>query len=76
MATTEVADAATKQRIIVHMNADHHDSVRAFRTTDVNPLQSLILTADTPIRRGLRLQVHVPESQRADGRYQFEPNGF
>lgn len=30
MATPEAQDAAAKQRIIKHMNADHHDSVRYF----------------------------------------------
>lgn len=29
MTAPEAADAAAKQRIIKHMNADHHDSVRA-----------------------------------------------
>jgi len=29
MTSPEAADAAAKQRIIKHMNADHHDSVRA-----------------------------------------------
>lgn len=28
MATAEATDEATKQRIIKHMNAAHHDSVR------------------------------------------------
>ncbi|KNG50265.1 integral membrane protein [Stemphylium lycopersici] len=30
MTTMEAADAATKQRIIKHMNADHHDSIRRY----------------------------------------------
>jgi hypothetical protein len=37
MATPEAQDAATKQRIIKHMNADHHDSVGAFHNIDVKP---------------------------------------
>lgn len=30
MTTPEAQDAAAKQRIIKHMNADHHDSVRDY----------------------------------------------
>ena len=35
----------------------------------------LILIADTPICRGLRFPVHVPEPQGADDRYRPQPNG-
>jgi hypothetical protein len=33
MATSEAQDEAAKQRIVKHLNADHHDSVRCHAPT-------------------------------------------
>jgi hypothetical protein len=65
MASPETQEAAAKQRIIKHMNADHHDSVRRCTPTPPQHMESDCNT-DSSLCGSLRLEKPQAESQCTD----------
>ena len=74
MATPEAQESAAKARIIKHMNADHHDSVRETALARREGHISNLTTPDPPLCRSLRLQVNFAEPQCTDDRYRSGPD--